>query len=101
MTADDARRLALGLAGAVEQPHHELTSFRVGGKIFATMTPDGAALRIFVSSDEVRDQWVAAEPEAVAPLFWGGRRRGLAVTLAKAEPGWVETLLRLSWQERC
>lgn len=101
MTADDARRLALALAGAVEHPHHALTSFRVRGKIFATMTPDGAELRVFVSDDEVRDHWIAVHPQAVAPLYWGRKRCGLAVRLAKARPEWVETLLELSWRERC
>ena len=29
MNAQQARELALGLPGAVEKPHHELTSFRL------------------------------------------------------------------------
>ena len=37
MTADEARRLALALPNAVEQDHHGRPSFRVGGKIFATI----------------------------------------------------------------
>ena len=35
--ADDARRLALVLPEASEQDHHGRPSFRVGGKIFATL----------------------------------------------------------------
>lgn len=30
------------MAGAVEQPHHGAPSFRVAGKIFAQLSPDGA-----------------------------------------------------------
>jgi hypothetical protein len=37
MTPDDARQLALGLPEAVEQDHHGRPSFRVGGRIFATL----------------------------------------------------------------
>jgi hypothetical protein len=37
MTADDARRLALALPETVEQGHHGRPSFRVAGKIFATI----------------------------------------------------------------
>ena len=37
MTSDEARSLALELPEAVEQDHHGRPSFRVGGKIFATL----------------------------------------------------------------
>ena len=37
MTSEEARRLALALPEAVEQDHHGRPSFRVGGKIFATL----------------------------------------------------------------
>ena len=39
-TVTDARRLALALPEAVEQDHHGRPSFRVGGKIFATIWDD-------------------------------------------------------------
>ena len=37
MTSEEARRLALALPEAVEQDHHGRPSFRVAGKIFATL----------------------------------------------------------------
>ena len=37
MTRDQARRLALALPDVTEQPHFEMWSFRLVGKIFATM----------------------------------------------------------------
>src|SRR6201993_4314694 len=37
VTVDEARALALSLPEAVEQDHHGKPSFRVGGKIFATL----------------------------------------------------------------
>ena len=37
VTADEARALALSLPEAVEQDHHGRPSFRVGGRIFATL----------------------------------------------------------------
>lgn len=40
MTPDDARALALALPDAVEQDHHGKPSFRVRGKIFATLWDD-------------------------------------------------------------
>ena len=37
VTVADARRVALSLPEAVEQDHHGRPSFRVAGKIFATL----------------------------------------------------------------
>ncbi|RZL35066.1 MAG: MmcQ/YjbR family DNA-binding protein [Rubrivivax sp.] len=102
MTADQARALALGLPGAVEKPHHDLTSFRLPGakgKIFATMTPDGAELRVFIKDEDSRDAWIARHPGIVEPLFWGARRCGVKLLLAKARPAWVGELLAQSWRE--
>jgi hypothetical protein len=44
LTNDDPRALALALPGAVEQDHHGSPSFRVGGKIFATLDQADRAL---------------------------------------------------------
>lgn len=102
MTPGQARALALGLPGAVEKPHHELTSFRLPGakgRIFATMTPDGAELRVFIKNEDARDAWIAREPEAVAPLFWGAKRCGVKVALARAKGPCVKALLAQGWRD--
>jgi hypothetical protein len=102
VTPAQARALALGLPGAVEKPHHELTSFRLPGakgRIFATMTPDGAELRAFIKDDDARDAWIAREPAAVEPLYWGAKRCGVKVLLAAAKPSWVKELLAQAWRE--
>ena len=54
---DDARRRPADgarAAAATEAPHHERTSFRVGGKIFATMPPDGATVNVLLDEEEAR-----------------------------------------------
>jgi len=38
----EARRLALSLPEVTEQPHFDMASFRVRGKIFVTVPPEGA-----------------------------------------------------------
>lgn len=50
MTIADARDLALSFPGATEEPHHGMPSFRVRGKIFATV-PDGQHLRVMIDAD--------------------------------------------------
>jgi hypothetical protein len=49
----DVRKLALGLPEAVEQDHHGMPSFRVRGKIFATV-PDRDHIRIMVEEADIR-----------------------------------------------
>ena len=40
-SADLMRKIALSLPEVTEEPHFEKTSFRIKGKIFATITADG------------------------------------------------------------
>ena len=93
------RRLALSLPDVVEAPHHDMTSFRVAGKIFATMPPAGGRMHIFVGAEEV-DASVAEYPAAVEELWWGTTRRGCRVLLARATTALVRELLAESWRRR-
>ncbi len=90
------RELALGLPGTVEQPHFERASFRVQGKIYATLTPDGSELRVFVAAD-ARERWCALQPAHLEPLPWGSKIVGLRVRLAGARASWLLPLLREAW----
>ena len=92
MRLADARRFALGLPEATEEPHFDLSSFRVRGKIFATVPPDGRHLRIFVDAEGVHEA-VAEDPAACAELRWGQRLSGVEVDLAAARPAPVHELL--------
>jgi hypothetical protein len=96
---DSARRFALSLPGAGEEPHFDMTSFRVKGKIFATAPPDGTHLHVFVSEDEVA-ACVAEDPGAFEPLLWGQRLRGLRIRLPAAPQDRVAELLEESWRRK-
>ena len=52
ITADRARALALALPDATERDHHGRPSFRVAGKIFATLW-DGEHLNVMLEPDEI------------------------------------------------
>ena len=54
MTPDDVRALALALPGTLELPHHERTSFRNDGRIFATMPPDGESVTVLLYEEGAR-----------------------------------------------
>jgi hypothetical protein len=93
------RRLALSLPDVLEAPHHDMTSFRVAGKIFATMPPAGGRLHVFVDDAEVAAS-CAEYPAAVEELWWGTTRRGCRVLLPKATTPLVRELLTESWRRR-
>jgi len=94
-----ARRFALSLPGASEEPHFAMTSFRVMGKIFATAPPDQEHLHVFVDEAEIT-ACVAEDPRAYQPLHWGKQVRGLRVVLAAADPERVAELLAESWRRK-
>ena len=96
---DRARRFALSLPGTTEEPHHEMSSFRVRGKIFATVPPDETRLHVFVDEAEIASS-VAEDPGACEPLPWGKAVRGLRVLLAAAPAERVEDLLLEAWRRR-
>src|ERR1700684_3763966 len=93
------REFALALPGTTEEPHHEMSSFRVGGRIFATVTPDEARLHIFVQEPEISAA-VADDPAAFEPLQWGKAARGRGGQLAAAPADRVRELLTEAWLRR-
>ena len=96
---EGARRFALSLPGVTEEPHFDMSSFRVRGKIFVTVPPDAGRLHVFVDEPEV-DACVAEDPAAFEPLRWGQRIRGLRVDLAAAPAGRVQELIEDSWRRK-
>ena len=99
MKLQQARDYALSLPEATEEPHFDLTSFRVRGKIFATSPPGGAHLHIFVDED-LRAPLIAAHPDAYEPLVWGSKVVGVKVTLTRAPAETVNRLLLASWKRK-
>jgi hypothetical protein len=92
------RRLALALPEATEEPHFDLSSFRVKGKIFATVKPDGSFMNVFVDDDQ-REIMVTVDPKAYESLTWG-KMAYLHVQLAAAKANDVKTLLRAAWERK-
>jgi hypothetical protein len=98
MTAGEARAIALSLDGAVEQDHHGRPSFRVGGKIFATLWT-GEQLNVMLPGERI-EQVVADEPERCEAVWWGKRLSAVRVHLPDADAALVEALLAEAWQRR-
>jgi len=94
-----ARAFALSLPGASEEPHFDMSSFRVNGKIFATVPPGEEYLHVFVDETEAEAS-VAEDPAAFAPLLWGKRPRGLRINLAAADDARLAELIEESWRRK-
>ena len=99
MKLEEARRFAMSLPGANEQPHFEKSSFRVGGKIFATVPEGGRHLHVFVDEHEARAS-VADDPSVFEALRWGKKLAGLRIDLRFADRETVFELLEESWRRR-
>jgi hypothetical protein len=93
-----AHAFALSLPEAVEHDHHGLASFRVRGKIFATV-PDADHLRVMVDESEIRAA-VADNPAAFAELWWGSRLACVVVDLRAAPADQVRELLTEAWRRK-
>jgi len=96
---DTARRFALSLPETTEEPHFEKSSFRVKGKIFATVPEGGKLLHVFVGDEEV-EALLAEDPVAYEEIAWGKRGRSdwIRVHLAKATADQVRELLEEAWR---
>jgi hypothetical protein len=91
------RKFAMSLPEVTEEPHFHLASFRMRGKIFVTVPPEETHIRVFVD-DALRGPALAAHPDFIEPLLWGGKVRGLSIALATAKPDVVENLVRAAWE---
>ena len=93
------RRHALSLEAVTEAPHHDFSSFRVRGKIFVTVPPDGGHLHVFVP-DEVRDPALALYTGCMEKLWWGSKVLGLRIRLADAPYAAVKQLVDAAYAAR-
>ncbi len=94
-TLAEARALAAGLPEVTVQDHHGIDSFRVRGKIFATV-PDDEHIRIMVDESEIHAA-VAENPTVCSPFYWGQRLACVVVELAPANLELLRDLLTAAW----
>ena len=98
VTAEEFRRAALALPGAVESAHMNHPDFRVANRIFATLGfPDPEWGMVKLPPEEAA-KLIDAMPEAftAAAGAWG-RQGSTMVRLAKARTDTVSRALELAW----
>jgi hypothetical protein len=96
--SSDARRIALSLPEATEQDHFGRPSFRVRGRIFATLwAPD--QMNVMLDMSGILDA-VDANPQACSEFWWGKRVRAVQVDLRLSDPALIRTLLQQAWRRK-
>lgn len=99
MTPDELRTIALGLPEAHSAPHFERESFRVGTKIFATMTDDGTEAMVRVAPQERVEELLFHQPNVFFSYGkWTLSMGAVGVRLAKVDPRLMTELVVASWK---
>jgi hypothetical protein len=98
VSTDEARSLALLLPEAVEQDHHGRPSFRVGGKIFATLWTH-ERMNVMLDEGGIRTA-VEATPEVCEEVRWGKRLAAVAVELPGVDRDRLQELLTDAWEHK-
>ncbi|MED5622109.1 MmcQ/YjbR family DNA-binding protein [Ideonella sp. BN130291] len=93
------RRFALALPEVTEEPHFDYASWRVRGKIFVTVPPDGQHMHVFAAEPH-REPALAMHPHFLEKLTWGSKVVGLRVDLRQADPSVVEPLVLHAWEAK-
>jgi hypothetical protein len=96
VTVPQARALALALPDALEQDHHGRPSFRVAGKIFATL-PDEQHVNVMLDEGGILTA-VQSDPDACAERWWGERLAAVCVTLRRISSRALAELLQDAWE---
>jgi len=99
MSIQSLRGYALALPEVTEEPHFTYASFRVRGKIFVTVPPEGTHIHVFVDEED-RAPALAMYPEYIEKLRWGKKVQGLRIEMGKAQSHVVEALVRAAWDRK-
>ena len=98
MTSDEARGSRSPCPDAVEQDHHGRPSFRVNGKIFATLWDD-EHMNVMLDEGGIH-QAVQEHPDVCTEVMWGKRLAAVRVHLPGARPETLGRMLEESWELR-
>ena len=98
MTPDEFRRLALQMEGAIEGAHMGHPDFRVNGKIFATLYPDGASGMVKLTPEQQQD-FLSSDAATFVPASGAWGRQGCTtVRLAVVDEDKLGEAMTLAWQ---
>jgi hypothetical protein len=101
MTAEEFRKMVLSLPETSEAAHMGHPDFRVGGKIFATLSPPGQGWAMVKLTPDQQESFVRDEPGVFTPFngAWG-RDGATKVTLRAAKKSTLRAAVVFAWRNR-
>ena len=98
MTANQFRRIALGMSGAVEGSHMDHPDFRANGRIFATLDHENVRGMVKLTPEQ-QEEFIRNDPGTFEPASGAWGRQGCTmVRLSKADEAIVGEAMTLAWQ---
>jgi len=98
MKPNDFRKIALRMQDAIEGEHMAHPDFRVNGRIFATLHPDGKQGMVKVTADQQRD-FMQLHPATFTPASGAWGRQGCTmVRLSAVDEETLGEAMTLAWQ---
>lgn len=99
MTANQFRKIALGLEGTTESAHMNHPDFRVAGKIFATLGFPGDERGMVKLPPDLQEQFIKKSAGAFTPCTGAWGRAGCtSVHLPLAKAAILKSALRAAWR---
>jgi len=99
MTAEQFRRIALGLPGSLESAHMHHPDFRVRGKIFATLGYPDDGHGVVKLTTEQQEKFVGTAPTVFSAVNGAWGRRGYtSVRLKSARVPLVRKAVTAAWR---
>lgn len=102
MTPATLRTLALSLPEAEEHPHFDRASFRVRGKIFATLPPvgeDGVRKVVLKLPELVKESLRQTDSSAIVSLGNWDRGGWTQLDIGRMDGEKLADLVRLAWRQ--
>jgi hypothetical protein len=100
MDAEGFRRVALALPEATEGAHHGHPDFRVRGRIFATLHPDGAVGVVMLTPSQQAAR-MAGTPGVFTPAAGAWGARGCTQVLLRAvKAALLRAVLQEAWRNK-
>ena len=99
MTADEFREIALSFPGTEERSHMNHPDFRVGGKIFATLSND-LTKGMAQLGPEKQGEYMLLDPSFHPASGAWGRKGSTMITLTTANTDVVRAALADAWELR-
>ena len=98
MSAEDFRRIALDMDGAIESSHMGHPDFRANGRIFATIHPDRQWGMVKLTPDQ-QEHFVQGNPATFVPEKGAWGRSGCTkVRLNSVDEETLGDAMTLAWQ---